>query len=410
MQTDRKPRTNRPKNRNIPRRWCLPPAIVREPNETLEGIQILDEFPNELGLVLWTALRDVNLWAATPPKYRDGLFSPSAAAKRMDSITNIVELDTPEQMCLAGLVAVTAAPESVSEEATSLVCVELSKWAHDHNAMGTAVQFAQAAAFANALDASAARRVGNLVIGWANTEVADTRRQRLGRAETWLRRAITLGRQTRAWDAYGWAYVDLGRLYRSRGKRNAAVRCYQTAMRTARRTGYMTVRAAALHGLMLASIELRDFDRAEQFAKAAQRAYGRESPGLPGLLHDKAYLLIMMERYDRATPILQRLLPARTDPEDRAFTLALIARATAGTGDTEAYRAAWSDAWMLLTRPGGSPEDGERILLELSRAATAAKDRPRMDQAVRLHLQWRRSRVAADEPRGLRQAPTGDVP
>ena len=43
----------RGRRRNASRRWCIPPAILREPDETLEASQILEEFKGDLGLLLW---------------------------------------------------------------------------------------------------------------------------------------------------------------------------------------------------------------------------------------------------------------------------------------------------------------------------------------------------------------------
>ena len=51
----RKPR------RKTRRRWCLPPAITRDPGEMLEAIHVLQEHQGTLALVLWTAVRDVTL-------------------------------------------------------------------------------------------------------------------------------------------------------------------------------------------------------------------------------------------------------------------------------------------------------------------------------------------------------------
>src|SRR5687767_11874100 len=73
--------TTRPRGRrrNISRRWCIPPAILREPDETLEASQILEEFKGDLGLLLWNSLRDVTLWSSIDPERRDGLFTTEAA-------------------------------------------------------------------------------------------------------------------------------------------------------------------------------------------------------------------------------------------------------------------------------------------------------------------------------------------
>jgi hypothetical protein len=74
----------RGRRRDASRRWCIPPAILREPEETLEGSLILVEFEGDLGLLLWNSLRDVTLWAAVPPERREGLFKPEAAQKRLE--------------------------------------------------------------------------------------------------------------------------------------------------------------------------------------------------------------------------------------------------------------------------------------------------------------------------------------
>jgi hypothetical protein len=114
------------------------------------------------------------------------------------------------------------------------------------------------------------------------------------------------------------------------------------------------------------------------------RAYGRGPPRLAGLLHDVAYLWITKESYGRAIPMLQKLLVARTEPAERALTLSILARAAAGTGERRLYEEAWSNAWLLINRPGAR-EDHARTLLELARAAATLKDWIRMEQAIRLH-------------------------
>jgi hypothetical protein len=55
------------------RRWCIPPAILREPDETLEGTGILEEMRGEAGLLLWHSLRDVTLWSEVAPEDRSAL-------------------------------------------------------------------------------------------------------------------------------------------------------------------------------------------------------------------------------------------------------------------------------------------------------------------------------------------------
>ena len=63
---------------------------------------MLAEIPGAAGLLLWQTLRDVLLWAATPPEARDGLFAPGAAARRRDAIAS-TELATHPANALAEL-------------------------------------------------------------------------------------------------------------------------------------------------------------------------------------------------------------------------------------------------------------------------------------------------------------------
>jgi tetratricopeptide (TPR) repeat protein len=366
--------TTRPRGRrrNITRRWCIPPAILREPDETLEASQILEEFKGDLGLLLWNSLRDVTLWSAIDPERRQGLFTTEAAQKRL-GLLQTSTVDPALEVSLTTLAALVSSPGDASGEIVSLVCLEVSRWALERGSYGTALAYAQAAALASPEEAGPAHTVGSLALRWG----------RSARAETWLRRCIGLARRGRDWPSYAQAYVDLGTLYARRDLHGTARRYFTQAMRAGRRHGLLPIRGAALHGLFLLAMEAAELDDAERYAKAAMRAYGRGHPRLPGLLHDIAYLWITRENYTRATPMLQKLLVARTEPADRALTLAILARAAAGTGDRRLYEEAWSSAWSLINRPGAR-EDHGRTLLELARAASKLKDWIRMEQATRL--------------------------
>jgi tetratricopeptide (TPR) repeat protein len=371
--TRRSPSRPRGRRRNISRRWCIPPAILREPDETLEASQILEEFKGDLGLLLWNSLRDVTLWSAIDPHRREGLFTPEAAQKRLGLLQSST-VDPSLEVSLTTLAAVVGSPGTASAEIVSLVCLEVGRWAHEHGAWGTALAFSQAAALASPEDAGPAYTVGNLALRWG----------RGARAETWLRRCIGLARRGRDWQSYAQAYVDLGTLYARRDLPWAARRYFTQAMRAGRRHGLLPIRGAALHGLFLLAMESGELDEGERYAKAAMRAYGRGHPALGGLLHDIAYLWILRENYTRAIPMLQKLLVARTEPAERALTLSILARAAAGTAERRLYEDAWSNAWLLINRPGAR-EDHARTLLELARAAAKFKDWIRMEQATRLH-------------------------
>jgi hypothetical protein len=343
------------------RRWCVPPAILREPDETLEGWHILLEHEGELAGALWFAFRDVTLWAAVPDDRRDGLFAPSALGRRLERMGGCGG-DAEIAAHLSALARVVDEPASANPDAVSATCAAVSRWAAARGAMGTAVAFAQAGALAVPGNAAAASAVGRLSARWG----------RLPRAETWLRRATGLGRRSHDWYAYAESYVELGTLYHRKRLPERSRRCFVLAARACRRHGYLQLRAAALHGLSLLYADTGEMEDAERHARMAIRAYGRGHPRVPEVLHDLAELLVARENHRGALPILQRLLPGRHVPGDRSFTLALIAHAAAAR-DRRLYEDAWSAAWALLDQPGGG-EQASRTLLELARAAARARD------------------------------------
>jgi tetratricopeptide (TPR) repeat protein len=354
------------------RRWCVPPAVLRDPAETLEGAPILDEVGGPLGVLLWQCLRDVTLWAAADsPEERRALFAPAAGARRQA----MVRAAPPEpalEMALTTFWALASDPGEASGALLGTVCGHVWRWAWERGRGGTALAFAQAAALASPEDAQAALEVGRLAL----------RMSRHARAESWLRRTVGLARRSGRWRAYAEAYVELGTVYGERGMPPVARRMLTKAIRAARRHGLGDVRGAALQALFrMAAAEGRP-DEAERLARGALRAYGRGHPRLPALLHDLASLWVEQERYTRALPVLQRLLSHREEPRDQLSTLALLARAAAGAGDRRAFEEAWSGAWGLLRRlDDASVPPG--TMVELARGAAMVRDWERMEQAVR---------------------------
>jgi tetratricopeptide (TPR) repeat protein len=293
------------------------------------------------------------------------------------------------EVSLTTLAVVVGSPATANPEIVTLVCMDLARWAREAGAWGTAIAFAQAAALASPEEPAAAYTVGSFAMEWG----------RYPRAETWLRRSVGLARRARDWESYSRAYVEMGDLYARREVPETARRYYTQAMRSARRHGLLAVRGTALHGLFLLALEAGELEEAERLSRGAMRAYGRGHPRLASLLHDVASLWVARESYGRAIPMLQRLLPGRTEPAERALTLAVLARAAAGTGERRLYEEAWTTAWALIERGGEAAAD-PRPLLELARAAVRFRDWTRMEQATRLHATRARrpaERRAADE-------------
>ena len=355
------------------RRWCIPPAILREPDETLEGTGVLNEIGGEAGLLLWHSLRDVTLWAEVDPGERPALFAPPAAAERL-RLLHAAGVEPALEVSLATLAALVAHPDAANPEIVTLVCLQVSRWAQGRGATNTTLSFAQAGALASPEDAGAALQVGVLALHF----------RRFARAETWLRRTIGLARRRRDWASYAQAWVELGRLQTRRGDVDSARRALVKGIRASRRHGLLSIRAAALHGLFLLAMEAGEWDEAERFARLATRAYGRGSPRQPALQHDIARLWVHRGAFDRAVPALQRLLPTRVQPDDRVETLALLARAAGGAGNRLLYQEAWWDAWTLVER-GGDDDAVAQALLEMAHASLLLRDAPRLEQASR-HL------------------------
>ena len=357
--------------RNTVRRWCIPPAILREPDETLEGTGILEELRGEAGLLLWHSLRDVTLWAEVAPEDRSTLFAPPAAAERL-RLLRAAAVEPALEVSLTTLAALVGNPAGASSEIVTLVCLQVSRWAQEQGAPNTSLAFAQAGALASPEDASAALAVGVLALHF----------RRLPRAETWLRRTIGLARRRRDWSSYAQAWVELGRLQTRRGSAEAARRALIKGTRASRRHGLLAIRATALHGLFLLSLESSDYDDAERFARLAMRAYGRGHARQPELHHDLARLWVHRGAFERALPALQRLLPTRVQPGERVTTLALLARVAAGLGNRPLYQETWWDAWTIVER-GGDDETLARALVDMAHASTLLRDAPRLDQACR---------------------------
>ena len=401
------------RGRSVTRRWCLPPAITRDENESLDYSDILSEFNGDVGLLLWMAARNVTLWASVEPEHRAGLFDAKGAQRLQEAFAG-VKLDARVEMALMQLNVLLTDPDTIEPDTVELMCIDLSKWAEERMMLGSAIAFAQAAALAQPENPKPAVRVGQLALRSGT---------RSARAETWVRRAIGLARRRKEWDSYTVAYITLADIYIERGKFAAASTFLTTARRAARRHGLLQMRGEALHRLLRIKMGQGELAEARQLSKLALRAYGRTHPGIPDLLLDTAELMTLTGAHLRSIALLRRLLVGVDQRARRARILAIMARAAAGAvvsaeatvakptkrrgtaepaqpkADApglrvgrETYEQAWSDAWLLVTGPAAAKDPA--ILLDLARAAAVIRDTPRLDQAARLA----RSRLPARIP------------
>ncbi len=352
-------------------RWHVPPALVQG-GEALEGAEVLDEVQGPLGVLLWQSMRDVTLWAGVrEPEEREGLFQSHAEAERQETMRRIgvdAALDAP----LRAIAAMMSAPETAEERDVLLACRQVSEWADGHGHLATALAFATAGAVAAPANAAAGFRVGQLA----------RRRAEYARAETWFRRTIGLGRQSRDWSSYADAFLGLGNLYVQRGNFPAARRFHIRGLRAARRHGMRDIQARALHDLFGIAVESGQVPEAQEFARAAFRAYGSSHPRLPALAHDLAYFWMTRGHFASALSVFQALLPHFRAPELRALALGDIGRAAGGAGDRRVFEEAWRDLWSLAHETTEPRENSGQALLDLAHGAASLNDWSRADTAA----------------------------
>jgi hypothetical protein len=347
------------------RRWCIPPAMLRDPGDRLEGDRILEESPGDLGLLLWRTVRDVTLWAMTPRGTRGSLFADGSADTRL---TLLASVELPDKVAapvdtLHGMLAV---PTRADTEIVSLCCLEVAAWARGAGLPHTAVAFAQAGAVAAPGSGEAALFVG-LCARAAGQAV---------RADTWLRRAVAVARRERNWAPYSSALVELGGLYEERGRMLRAERCYRLAMRAGRRYGARAERMRAAHALFRLARQRGDNASAAQFALSAQLAFEADAAGAADLLLDLARFWTDQAEAARARGALRRLVPAllTMEPAGQLAGLALTARARAAPRLPQSGAVAWRAAWGLLANE--ELPDAVRYLaaIDLAHAARTGGD------------------------------------
>ncbi|MDQ3556028.1 MAG: tetratricopeptide repeat protein [Gemmatimonadota bacterium] len=364
MRRARPTSSDAPSPRPPRRRWRVPPALIRG-TEAFEGAQILEEFPDSLGLTLWQALRDVGLWTAVAAEERGDLFAEGA--ERALSAAAHEELAKP----LETIVALVRSPGLARADRVKAACRRISDWADARGTLGTALAFMQAAALAEPTDADAAYKVGRFA----------RRRAEYARAESWFRQTITLARQGGDWASYSLAFLGLGKLYMQRGNFPAARRFFIRALRAAKRHSLRELQGMALHDLACVASENDDAPEVARRVRASMEAYGPRSPELRRLAYDVAVFWLYRGHFARALPVFQAVLPHFTRHWERALTWGNIARAAAGVGDRATWEEAWKKGWELADDPYAQ-EAVARALLGMAHGAHSMGEWDRAEQAA----------------------------
>ena len=353
-----------------PRRWRTPPPLIRG-SETLEGMDILREVGSEAGVLLWQSYRNVMFWATAEPGERARLFSAEASRKRLAEVAAArVPHDITNPLNVIG--GLLAAPEETPGDVVAAACTAIGEWAEEEQHGATALAFTQAAALAMPRSAALALKVG---------QVARDRAE-MARAETWFRHAIMISRQVGDWETYARAYIALGNMAIKRGSFPVAHRMHIKALRAARRKGLPALQGMAAHDLFVVATETGRLAQAEEYARAAFRAYGPHHERLPVLAHDVAYLWMQQGHFGRALEVFEALRPHVVGRRERGLTVVSnIARAAGGIGDREAFRKSWVEVNRLAKEPDVRPALAV-AMLELAHGAASLGEWDRAEQAA----------------------------
>ncbi|HEX6038355.1 hypothetical protein [Longimicrobium sp.] len=373
------------KARGRSRPWIVPPGLLVQ-GEPFEGFGVLDENRDELGLLLWQSLRDVEVWAMAPAHQRNDLFSTGALRQRMERIHEEVAPGTPVRPVLEGLANLLDRPSRVTPLEVCDLCEELSRWASDAGLPRTALAFSVRAAMAAPDEAAPA-----YLVGLISRRAADYRR-----AEVWFRRALAIARHTGDWRVYSLAHAGLGQMHMQRGDGPRARSRLLRALRAARRHGIWSVRSTALHDLFCIHATGTDARLAEQYARAAFRSYGRQHPRLPVLAHDIARFWMMHGYHALALPTFQAVLPHLVRPVERMLGLSSLAQSAAGAGDAELFARTWNEVWRMIDER----DDGECVaeaLINLAQGAELLGQVVRLDMAASYALTVATRRGEAQE-------------
>jgi tetratricopeptide (TPR) repeat protein len=323
------------------RRWRIPPPLLRDSESPgPEGLYVLEEFPSELGMVIWKSLRDVLLWAQVEPRGRGELFTENAGERRQAEILSVVPAKESElRESLEGILPILADPAGADPEAVALACTRLSAWAEVKRASRTALEFIQAASLACPANPRFA-----LAVARGARDLAH-----YARAEAWFYRTVGLSRQVKDWETYIRAYLAHGKMLLRKGALPAAQRSFIKARRRATRQGLRAFEAMSYHEIFVLEIAMGNYRKALAYAERAAKAYGTRHEDFPILAHDVAYYWMQQGNYEHALPVFTEVLD-KIPRIYRPTALGSIARASAGMGDREGFQ--WAVSELEKADPG----------------------------------------------------------
>lgn len=330
----------------------VPPPILSG-NERIEGETILEELPNEAGMVLWKTFRSVRMWIDLESSERQELIDDQAHRARIAHIEAACGLDeirepliTLAEMFSDGLHARTVGHR----------CQIIEAWATAKELPRTALEYGQLAALAAPTDAAAAVTVAK-------------RGRDLGefpRAESWYWQATVRARKKKDWPSYVVSALGLGITHRLKGNYPAARRSIERGLRRARRQGLVPHQAMAYHELAVLAMRTSNLGRTVEYGREAFRAYGPNHPRLRWLAHDLAVCWMNRGYFKLAYDVFDSLPSGEGSMVDRAAHAASFARASGALRMPQRFAVAKQETLDCLNDPT-TTSIAPMVLLELAR-------------------------------------------
>jgi tetratricopeptide (TPR) repeat protein len=285
-------------------------------------MELLDEVPTVLGLVLWQDVRHLRDWAESSAAQRAELFNPGlptqVVAKRREARASAPELSG----ALDTFAALKADPVAADPVRLGVASAQVVDWALTRDFRQTAIEWAEVAAPVDPESPGLANLAGRLT---RNANEYD-------RAELWFRRGLGFAREQHDTIELIRAHLGYGRLCTELGRIKGARTHLNRGSRLAWKEGPPSLAAEAQHDLCAFLISRGYLTEAEDRARRALRWYPKNHPRLPFFAADVALLFVLERNFLAAARILKVVVKLVDRPAPRAVILALFARALSGAG------------------------------------------------------------------------------
>jgi len=315
--------------------------LLPAPEWTRDETRILLDVDGALGCVLWSAVRDVRLWASLEPA-PEGLFGPPTSRTRKllaEALREAPELEVP----LRALSQLVCAPSSMPRCEVSSACLQIHDWAKERNYLEVELAFSEAAAHADPRSAEAAAVAGSACLRVAPEPDGPPMDVR---ATLWLRRAGRLARRAKDWEWDVRAHIRLGLLLYNRGLFRRARKVYERAAWMADWRGLDELAGKAHHDLVAIESYVGGYEAAVWQTSKALELYPLRSDRIPYLVHDFAFALMRHGFYSASLVLLEAVWD-HIPPANRLIINGTIARVSAGMRDRERYESAASHVALL---------------------------------------------------------------